>query len=70
MAGFVSATERPLRPRAGLAAGLCGLAATALVACHALVDFSLQIPAVAAWFATLLGLGYAQSWSSARGGTA
>jgi len=47
-----------------------GAAATALVACHALVDFSLQIPAVAAWFATLLGLGYAQSWSSARGGTA
>jgi O-antigen ligase len=46
-----------------------GAAATALVACHALVDFSLQIPAVAAWFAALLGLGYAQSWSSTRGGT-
>lgn len=47
-----------------------GAAVTALVACHAVVDFSLQIPAVAAWFAMLLGLGYAQSWSSAQGGTA
>ena len=44
-----------------------GAAAAALVACHAVVDFSLQIPAVAAWFATLLALGYAQSWRSEDG---
>jgi O-antigen ligase len=34
------------------------------VAVHSLVDFSLQIPAVAAAYALVLGLGYAQSWSS------
>jgi O-antigen ligase len=34
------------------------------VAVHALVDFSLQIPAVAATYALVLGLGFAQSWSS------
>jgi O-antigen ligase len=44
-----------------------GASAAALVGCHALVDFSLQIPAIAAWFATLLGLGYAQSWRSEEG---
>ena len=31
---------------------------------HSLVDFSMQIPAVAATYATLLGIGVAQSWSS------
>ncbi|MFQ5783674.1 MAG: O-antigen ligase family protein [Alphaproteobacteria bacterium] len=41
-----------------------GLAATALVATHALVDFSLQIPAVAVTYALVLGVGCAQSWSS------
>lgn len=39
-------------------------AATALVAIHALVDFSLQIPAVTVFYAAILGLGYAQSWST------
>jgi len=39
-------------------------AATTLVAIHALVDFSLQIPAVTVYFAAVLGLGYAQSWST------
>ena len=34
------------------------------VAVHSLVDFSLQIPAVAATYALVLGLGFAQSWSS------
>ena len=43
-----------------------GLAATALVACHALVDFSLQMPATAVAFAALLGMGCAQSISSRR----
>jgi len=31
---------------------------------HALVDFSLQIPAVAILYACLLGIGCAQAWSS------
>ena len=39
-------------------------AATTLVAIHALVDFSLQIPAVTVFYAAILGLGYAQSRSS------
>lgn len=43
---------------------IIGLAATVTVAAHALVDFSLQIPAVAALYAALLGMGVAQSWSS------
>ncbi|HEV7372225.1 O-antigen ligase family protein [Arenibaculum sp.] len=51
------------RRRDGLYPALaCG--ATALVATHALLDFSLQIPAVAATFTALLALGVAQSWSS------
>ncbi|MEZ5669028.1 MAG: O-antigen ligase family protein [Alphaproteobacteria bacterium] len=39
-------------------------AATTLVGIHALVDFSLQIPAVTVYFAAILGLGYAQARSS------
>jgi O-antigen ligase len=38
--------------------------ATALVGTHAIVDFSLQMPAVAITYAALLGLGVAQSFSS------
>ena len=39
-----------------------GFAASVLVGSHALVDFSLQIPAVAATFALVLGVATAQSW--------
>jgi hypothetical protein len=39
-----------------------GFAASVAVAVHALVEFSLQIPAVAVTYAALLGLGVAQSW--------
>jgi O-antigen ligase len=39
-----------------------GFAATVVVAVHAAVEFSLQVPAVAITFAALLGLGVAQSW--------
>ncbi len=41
-----------------------GLAATTLIAIHALVDFSIQLPGVALPFALLLGIAYAQSWPS------
>ncbi len=44
-----------------------GLAASVLVGLHALADFSLQIPAIAASYAILLGLGVAQSWSDRPG---
>lgn len=40
---------------------LVAVSATVLVAVHALVDFSLQMPAVAVTFAALLGVGVAQS---------
>ncbi|HAX91395.1 MAG TPA: hypothetical protein DCY07_04205, partial [Rhodospirillaceae bacterium] len=39
------------------------LGASLLVMTHALVDFSLHIPAIAATYAALLGVGVAQSWS-------
>jgi O-antigen ligase len=41
-----------------------GVAASVLVGLHALVDFSLQIPAVAILYACIMGIGCAQSWSS------
>jgi O-antigen ligase len=41
-----------------------GLASTALVASHSLVDFSLQIPAVAITYSAIMGLAVAQSYST------
>jgi O-antigen ligase len=41
-----------------------GVAASVLVGLHALVDFSLQLPAVAILYACIMGLACAQSWSS------
>ncbi|HWF65502.1 MAG TPA: O-antigen ligase family protein [Rhizomicrobium sp.] len=43
---------------------LVGIGATSLVAMHSLVDFSLQMPAVASTYAVLIGLALAQSFSS------
>lgn len=40
--------------------------ASCLIAAHSLLDFSIEIPAVAAAFSLLLGLGVAQSTSSSR----
>lgn len=40
------------------------LGVSATIGLHGLIDFDLQIPALAASYATLLGLGVAQSWSS------
>jgi hypothetical protein len=39
-----------------------GFAVSVAVAVHALVEFSLQIPAIAVTYAALLGIGVAQSW--------
>jgi O-antigen ligase len=43
---------------------LIAIGATALVGFHSIFDFSLQIPAIALFYAALLGLGVAQSFSS------
>jgi O-antigen ligase len=43
-----------------------GLGVTALMAVHSVVDFSLQIPAIAVAYALLVGTAYAQSFSSQR----
>jgi len=45
-----------------------GFSSTILVAAHSLVDFSLQIPAVAVTYAAMLGAGYAQAFSSKHSG--
>ncbi len=45
-----------------------GFAAGILVGSHALVDFSIQIPAVACAFALILGTAYAQSWPTSTAG--
>jgi O-antigen ligase len=41
------------------------LGASVTVGLHSLVDFGMQIPAVAATYAVILGLGVAQSWGTA-----
>ena len=46
---------------------LIAVAASVLVAVHAIFDFSLQIPAVAVTYAAILGVGCAQSMSSEKG---
>lgn len=51
------------RRRSARAVPLLAVAATIVVGVHAVLDFSLQIPAVACLYAALLGLGLAQSWS-------
>jgi O-antigen ligase len=50
-------------------AGLVGLTASVLVGIHALVDFSLQIPAVAVTYAALLGAGCGAGTRSGGGGS-
>jgi hypothetical protein len=41
-----------------------GFGATVLVGLHSLVDFGLQIPAVAVLYSALLGIAWAQSWTT------
>jgi O-antigen ligase len=47
---------------------ILAISATVLVGVHSLFDFSLQLPAVAITFTTILGIGWAQSWSTRRTG--
>lgn len=43
---------------------ILGVAATILVGSHVLLDFSLQIPAIAVLYSVILGVAVAQSWST------
>ncbi|MEX2628331.1 MAG: O-antigen ligase family protein [Tistlia sp.] len=45
---------------------IAALSATAVVAVHSLLDFSLQIPAITVTWCLLLGVGMAQSWRPRR----
>lgn len=53
-----------LQRQRGLDLTIFCAAILALGATHSLVDFPLQMPSIAALFAVILGLGWAQSWSS------
>lgn len=46
-----------------------GVAATVLVGLHSFFDFSLQMPAIAVFYAFLMGLAVAQAWPQGRGRT-
>jgi O-antigen ligase len=46
-----------------------GVAASLLVGLHATVDFTLQVPAVAATYALIMGAACSQSWSTRNGET-
>ena len=53
-----------VRRRRNVAYSAIGLAASMLVGVHSLFDFPLQIPAIAATYAFILGTACAQSWGS------
>ncbi len=61
---FGRCVHAALTRRNSTLAPLAASAATVIVSLHALVDFSLQIEAVALTWAALLGAGTAQSWRS------
>lgn len=66
-AGLLFLTFRGIRGRRRDTVYPCvGFAATVLVIVHAAIDFSLQIPAVAATYALLMGAACGQSWSITR----
>ena len=58
---FVALCANALLRRKGVRFALAGLAVSLMVGIHALVDFSLQIPAVAVTYAAVLGVAAAQS---------
>ena len=59
LAGFFRRGRDQVYPAVGFCAAI-------LVGLHSLVDFSLQIPAVAITFAVLLGVGVGQAWGGGR----
>lgn len=60
---FISGMVRRKRRREF---AVIGLAAIMLVCLHSLVDFSVQIPGFAVFYALILGVAWTQSWSSAH----
>jgi O-antigen ligase len=63
-AGFLYLTYSGVRVRRRSVIYPCiGFSATILVALHSLVDFSLQIPAVAITYSFIIGAACSQSWS-------
>lgn len=66
-AGFVVTCVLGIRRRRRDIVYPCvGLAATVMVSLHAIIDFSLQIPAITATYMLLMGAACAQCWSSRR----
>lgn len=63
-AGVVLCVLAMRRRRRGQIYPAVGASAALLLFAHGLVDFSAQMPAIAATLAVLLGIGCAQSWSS------
>ncbi|MBS0526213.1 MAG: O-antigen ligase family protein [Proteobacteria bacterium] len=68
VAGMVAIAGRSLRGlserRRDWHFSASAVAATILLGLHSLVDFGIQIPAVALTYAAVMGMGWAQSWSS------
>ena len=61
IAGLGLSCALGLKRRAGAIAPALGLSSTVLVAVHSLADFSLQIPAVAATYALIMGVATVRS---------
>ena len=53
-----------VRRRRGLVLPAVGLAASTLIGLHAVVDYSIQNPAVASLYFLIMGAACAQCWSS------
>jgi O-antigen ligase len=67
LAALAAQCVRGLRLRGrGAAYPAIGIAATVLVACHSLVDFGLQIPAIAMTYALIMGAAVAQVFPPQR----
>jgi O-antigen ligase len=63
---FYACTQGTFHRRRDKIFPLIATSATALVAVHAVFDFSLQIPAIAVTYAAIMGVGCAQSMHSER----
>lgn len=57
-----------MRRQKGQIFPILALSMACLLGAQAVIDFTIQIPAIAALFAYWLGLGYGQSWSSQQAG--
>jgi O-antigen ligase len=62
LALFVRCIRGVFRRRRDAVYPAIGIGATTLVACHSMVDFGLQIPAITATFVFIMGIAAVQSW--------